>query len=329
MVFNLASSKGMASGDMEDIGLMGPVEDLSEEALAQTFFFPAELIGGSCPQVKGEEEMLAWNAAAEACDSERIHFVWRAHEERVWYLAVRSSDLASHPHSWCPFASLLPGMPDANLPPVIYTYYSDEAAILMAVEKDSLHIIRSTSSVIKAKAERLSREMGNADTVDLIPDTIVKLKAKGWNSLSLLENRARRFFALASVLSALTIILASFFIWFSATVSQLAYKANLNELQARTNAAVMQLQQTAMELRTSGLREQIANFNTLNESLVNIEGWLKRYSYENNQVKWWAIVPQNLTSDRIQELKAQTIETSPEGLIIANSKASVIRKNQK
>ncbi len=298
----------------------------SEELLAQTFYFPNDLIGGSCPQVKGEEEMLAWNAAAEACDSERVHFVWRVHEGRVWYLAVRSADMASHATSWCPFASLLPGTQDAHLPPVIYTYYTEEAAIMMAVEQDNLQVIRGTTSIIRAKAERIAREIGNVEIVDLVPDSIVKLKPMDWESLSLLENRARRFFAFALVMTAIAVTAVSFFIWFSASVAQLTYKADLSMLARRTNDSVMQLQQNAQILRTSEFREQVAGFATLNEKLVGVNGWLRRYSIENGQVKWWATVPDNLTSDRIQELGAQSIEMSPEGNVIANAKDAVVRK---
>jgi hypothetical protein len=297
-------------------------------AEADIYFFPPEMIGGSCPAVKGDEEALAWNAAAEACASERIHFVWQVAEERVWYLAVRSSDLASHAKTWCPFASVLPGMPDAQPAPVIYTYYSDEAAILMAVDKDSLQIIRASSSVIRAKAERLSRDMGQAKMVDLVPEVVVTLKAQMWESLSLLEDRARRFFALISVSSAVFVILISAFIWFSASVAQLAYHADMKALKTNTDNALMQLQQTAMVLRTSDMREQIATFNRLNEGLVGLQGWLKLYYLKENKVKWWAVVPENLTSNRIQEIGAQTIETSPEGLIIANSPDAVLKKGQ-
>ena len=133
----------------------------ADEAL-QSFYFPAEVIGGSCPVVKGDEEAVAWHAAAEACATERIHFVWRVHDDRIWYLAIRSEDLASHSKSWCPFASLLPGAPDAYDAPIVYTYYTDESATLMAVQRDGLQIIRGSSSIIKAKAERISRENGNA-----------------------------------------------------------------------------------------------------------------------------------------------------------------------
>jgi hypothetical protein len=300
---------------------------MADEVL-QTVHFPKEMIGGSCPVVKGEEQAIAWNAAAEACASERIHFVWRVYDNRVWYLALRSEDLASTSKSWCPFASLLPGGADAHASPVIYTYYSDEAATLMSVEKDALQIIRGTSSVVKAKAERLAREFGHTDIIDLVPDKIITLKPVAWESLSLLENRARRFMGLASVAAAIITTLLAAVIWFMASVAQLAYKADMTELQNRTAASLVQLQQNAMVLRTSEMREQIANFNKLNESLINAQGWLKLYLLKEGKVRWWAVVPDNMTSDRIQELAAQNIERNEEGLVIANGKDSYVRKGQ-
>ncbi len=322
MSFSSGSDRDVNASVLEASAL-----SIADEAL-RTFYFPPEMIGGSCPAVKGDEEAIAWNAAAEACASERIHFVWRVYEDRVWYLALRSEDLASHSKTWCPFASLLPGSPDSLEAPVIYTYYSDEAATLMSVDKEGMQIIRGTSSVVRAKAERLSREMGSADIVDLIPDRIVALKPAMWESLSLLENRARRFMAFASVLTAIAVTALSIFVWFMASVTQLAYRSELKDLEHRTSESLMQLQQSAMILRTSDMREQIANFNKLNENMIGAQGWLKLYFLKDNNVKWWGVVPQNLTSDRIQEIGGQTIENGDEGLIIANSKDSYIRKGQ-
>ena len=322
MTFTSVSDRDVNTSVLEAAAL-----STADEAL-RTFYFPPEMIGGSCPVVKGEEESIAWNAAAEACASERIHFVWRVHDDRVWYLALRSEDLASHSKTWCPFASLLPGAPDGFEAPVIYTFYSDEAATLMAIEKESLQIIRGTSSVIKAKAERMARETGTADIVDLIPDRIIALRPVVWESLSLLENRARRFMGFASVLTAIAVVALSIFVWFMASVTQLAYRSDLKELRDRTAQSLMQLQQTAMVLRTSDMREQIANFNKLNESLIGAQGWLKLYLLKDNKVRWWGVVPVNLTSDRIQDLGGQTIEQNDEGLVIANGKDSYLHKGQ-
>src|SRR6202012_5949472 len=73
--------------------LVGPVDTSGD------FYFPPDLIGGTCPRIAGEEEEIVWNAAAEACDTERVHVIWRSVGNRIWYLAVRSSDLASHPNT--------------------------------------------------------------------------------------------------------------------------------------------------------------------------------------------------------------------------------------
>jgi hypothetical protein len=131
-----------------------------------------------------------------------------------------------------------------------------------------------------------------------------------------------------AVASAISVITIAMIVWFFASMSQLTYRASLDDVQTRTQQAVTQLQQAAMVLRTSEMREQIAAFNRLNESLVGVQGWLKLYSLQGSVLKWWAIVPENLTSNVIQELGAQTIGTNEEGLIIANGKDSVMRKGQ-
>jgi len=70
---------------------------------------PAELVAGSIPHISGAEEEGVWNAAVQACGTERIHFTYTAHEGKCWYLATPSSALASYPDSWCPLAAALPG----------------------------------------------------------------------------------------------------------------------------------------------------------------------------------------------------------------------------
>jgi hypothetical protein len=174
----------------------------------------------------------------------------------------------------------------------------------------------------------MAREMSGGELFDLVPDVIIGLKAVPWESLSLLEDRARRFLAIGSVLTGVLLTLGAFFVWFLASVTSLTYRADLADLQTRTQAAAIQLQQSAMVLRTSEMREQIAKFNELNEKLINLQGWLKLYLLKDGKVMWWAVVPPNLTSQPIQELGAQTLETIDEGLVIANGKESYMHKGQ-
>lgn len=169
------------------LGGIGALED---------YYFPADLIGGCCPRVVGEEQEIVWNAAAEAADTERVHIVWQAVGDKIWYLAVQSIEQSSHPNTWCPFASLLPGLKDAAKPPIVYTFYSDEMATMMTVLPDGLQIHRGTSSVVRAKAERVARENHDAPIVDLVPDRIADLTPFPWYSLSLLKSAHAVFWQL-------------------------------------------------------------------------------------------------------------------------------------
>lgn len=283
------------------------------------YYFPSELIGGTCPRVPGEEEDIIWNAAAEACDSERVHVVWQSVESKIWYLAVRSSELASHPNTWCPFASLLPGMKDAIAPPVCYTYYSDESAAMMIVTADGLQIYRGTSLIVRAKAERSAREMGDAPIIELVPDKIMRLVAVPWYSLSLFEERARRVLAAAAVFSALILAGLSFIIWLFGSMSLIASKHDLTATLDQTQTKTMELMRTVEKLRSSPMREQLAAFAELNDSLLAVNGMLQVYEIKDNKPRWRAIVPLNVTADRINEMGGKNIETTDQGVAIGNA----------
>ena len=283
------------------------------------FYFPPDVIAGCCPRVVGQEENIVWNAAAETCDTERVHIVWQSSETKIWYLAVRSSAVASHTGSWCPFASLLPGMKNASPPPVCYTYYSDETATMMAVSADSLQIFRGTALVVRAKAERTARDMDNAPIIELVPDKIMGLTPVPWYSVSLFEDRARRILAALSVVVALTFAGFSFLIWLSASMSLITAKHDLTETLDRTKSKTMELMRTVERLRTSKMREQLSGFADLNDGLLSINGFLEVYEITGNKARWRAIIPSNVTADRITELGGKNIEVTPEGVAIGNN----------
>lgn len=283
------------------------------------YYFPSELIGGTCPRIVGEEEQIVWNAAAEACDTERVHVVWQSVENKIWYLAVRSSELASDGGTWCPFASLLPGMKDAAPLPVCYTYYSDETATMMVLTHDGLQIYRGTILVVRAKAERTSRELGNVPIIDLVPDRILQLTPVPWYSLSLFEERARRLLAAFAVLTAIGLITLSFFVWLLASMSLLSAQHSLKDAQDRTRDKTMELMGTVEHLRASPMREQLAKFTELNDGLIAVNGYLEVYEIKDGKTRWRAIIPTNVTADRINELGGKTIETTAQGVAVGNT----------
>lgn len=299
-----ASSIGKAL--MGDVGALGD------------FYFPIGLIGGCCPRVAGEEEDIVWNAAAEAADTERVHIVWQASGDKIWYLAVPSGEIASKPNTWCPFASLLPGMPDALEPPTLYTFYSDETATMMTVLRDGLYIHRGTSSVLRAKAERTSRELGGAPVIDLVPDRIEKLTPVPWYSVSLFEERARRILATLSLLLAILFGGVAVLVWFAAAMSAVTTRVDLEEIRQRSEVKSLQFLQSVQSLRASPLREQIAAFTDVNDGLLGLNGYLEMYTIKDGKPIWRAILPANVTSERIKDLGGQTLDATVQGTVIGN-----------
>ena len=307
----MKSNVDTSSSIMRALG--GPI------TLIEEFYFPPDIIGGMCPQVPGDEEDIAWNAAAEVCDSERVHIVWQTFDSRVWYLAIRSSELASHPNSWCPFAALLPGMKEALTPPVCYTYYGDEMATMMTVTEDGLQVYRGTNAIVRAKAERTARELGNASLVDLQPDKIVSYEPVPWYSASLFEDRARRILALVSVGGSLILTGFAFMIWLMAGVSLVAARADLTDVTTRTQAKTLELMKTAQDLRATPVRDALTKFVDLNEKLLDLNGYLEAYVIKDDKTRWRAIVPSNITADRINAIEGKTIDTKPNGTVIGNA----------
>ncbi len=287
------------------------------------YYFPTEIIGGCCPRIEGEEEEIVWNAAAEASDSERVHVVYQAKGDKIWYLAVRSLEMASHPNTWCPFASLLPGMKDSRTPPVCYTYYSDEAATMMTITSDGLQIHRGTSSVVRAKAERASRALGDAPVIELVPDLINKLTPVPWQSMSLFEDRARRILAALAVVSGISFAGLAFVIWFFATMAMISAHTDMKETRQRTEEKTVRLMQSVQNLRASPMREQLAKFSDLNDGLLSVNGFLEIFQIKSGKIVWRAIVPPNITSNRITEIGGQTLETNAQGTVIGNSREAL------
>ncbi|MBV8061936.1 MAG: hypothetical protein JO126_06790 [Alphaproteobacteria bacterium] len=305
-------------------GVISSVSSLAKALVGTTgaieeAYFPPDVVGGTCPRVVGEEEEIVWNAAAEACDSERVHVVWQSFENRIWYLAVKASDIASHPNSWCPFAAVLPGGREARPAPTCYTNYGEEMATMMMVTQDSLQIFRGTNLVVRAKAERTSRENNNALIVEMVPDTIAELTPIPWYSVSLFEDRARRVIAVAAVLSSITLTGLAFLVWFFASLSLVSAKRDLADTQRNIQNKVTDLMAMVQQLHASPVRDQLAKFGDLNEGLLDLNGYLEIYELKNGRERWRAVVPGNVTADRINAIGGKTIDTKPEGTIIGNA----------
>jgi hypothetical protein len=310
-----ADSKTVASESSLSLmrTLTGAVTDVGD------FYFPPDVVGGVCPRVGGEEEAVVWNAAAESCDSERVHVVWQSAGTCIWYLAVKSGDLASHPDSWCPLAALLPKPKDLTGLPALYTYFGEELAVLMVVTVDELHIFRGTAAVIRAKAERLAREYGEkANIVNIDLFRIGQMAPVPWYSASLFEDRARRILAAASVFVSLAIVGLSFIVWLLASMAMISSRNDLSEAAARTEIKALALMQDAENMRSSPLRTEIVKFLNVNDGLLKLNGFLTVYEINKKTTRWRALVPPSATADKITAMGGKSIETTDKGVAIGN-----------
>ena len=266
----------------------------------------------------GEELELVWNAAAEACDTERVHVVWQAFGTRIWYLAVRSADLSSHTDTWCPLAALLASVKEKEGLPILYTFFGEEIATLMVLTEEDLNVFRGTAPVIRAKAERLSRDLNEAPVINLDPYRMEQLAPVPWFSISLFEDRARRVLATVSVLGSLIVAGISFLVWLSASMSMVTAHRDLFETTKRTQAKSMELMRQAEEMRSSPLRSQVEKFLNINDSLLALNGFLDVYEIKDKKTRWRANVPPSATADRITDMGGRNIETNDQGVVIGN-----------
>lgn len=91
-------------------------------------YLPQDIVGGVIPHVSGTEDEAVWNAASQACGTEKVHYVYSIDGGRIWYLACPSASLSSNPDSWCPLAAALPGNSEHWDKETVYLYEQEGLA---------------------------------------------------------------------------------------------------------------------------------------------------------------------------------------------------------
>lgn len=86
-----------------------------------------------------------------------------------------------------------------------------------------------------------------------------------------------------------------------------------------TQSKTMELMANVEKLRSSPMREQLATFADLNDNLLAVNGYLQVYEIKDNKPRWRAVIPNNVTADRINEMGGKNIETTAQGVAIGNA----------
>ena len=173
-------------------------------------FLPSELIGGSIPYIAGMEDEGVWNAAAQACGTERVHYCYTIDEGRCWYLATPSSSLASNPGSWCPLAAALPGNSEYWDRQTVYIYESEGTAGALRWDQETgrLQIYLGVSRTILPRIQSME--------ANFVTINAEAAKPVEWKNQALNQERLSRMLVKGLFYTGATALAFSMLVWVGA-----------------------------------------------------------------------------------------------------------------
>ncbi|MCI5061206.1 MAG: hypothetical protein MRY79_09110 [Alphaproteobacteria bacterium] len=248
-------------------------------------FLPQELVGGSIPQVAGTEEESVWNAASQACGTEKVHFSYTVEGGRCWYIACPSSSLASHPDSWCPLAAALPGNSEFWDRETVYLYEQEGLASALRWDPDTgrMQVFLGAGRTLLPRIQSMDANFVtvNAEMADVVP----------WKNRMMMTEKLSR--ATARMLLIIGIILSLFI--FSILVFQYVLtntvKRDLKKVKAETNRVSQQLMIEAYNALQSDTIKHMVRIQELLDELRTIDGTLVKYEVKGKKLTWEVLVP--------------------------------------
>ncbi len=264
-------------------------------------YLPNELVGGSVPYVMGTENEAVWNAAAQACGTERVHYCFTVDEGRCWYLATPSSALASYPYSWCPLAAALPGNSEYWDKETVYLYEQEgqASALRWDPETHRMQMFLGPARTILPKIQSMDANFVtiNPEMADSVP----------WVNYSLRTDQLSRASGRILLYSGLLacVLVATFIAAVHIRANMLEPK--LEEARKETQAASELLLTRARDQFKNTATEHMIRIQELLDTLVQIEGTLVRYEvYPDGRVEWDALVPRSFSSGDYNKLRGVT-----------------------
>ncbi len=263
--------------------IAGEVADFKENLSP---YLPQELVGGSIPQVPGTEDEAIWNAASQACGTERVHYCYTVEEGRCWYLASPSSSLASNPDSWCPIAAALPGNSEYWDRETVYLYEQEgmASALRWDPETGRMQVFTGAARTLLPRIQSM-----DANFVTINPDVAQQVP---WRNRALRTEKLSRATARALLGIALVInLVAALILLFQFAYTNMV-KRDLEKVQARTEEASQKLMANAYDALQSDTIRHMVRIQELLDALQVIDGTLLRYEVKKKDVEWEALVPQ-------------------------------------
>lgn len=265
--------------------LAGETQDFNANLLP---YLPQDLLGGSLPHIPGTEDEAVWNAASQACGTERINYVYSIDEGRVWYLACPAASLASNPDSWCPLAAALPGNSEYWDRETVYLYEQEglASALRWDPETERMQVFLGASRTILPRVQSMDANFVtiNAD----VADTVV------WRNRALRTEKLSRAVIRMLILSGMVVNLIAVLILFINIVSIGFVSRDLADVKAKTDKAALELVESAANVMQSDSIRHMVRVQQLLDKVALSNGYLVRYEVSGKRTEWSAIVPTSL-----------------------------------
>lgn len=248
-------------------------------------YLPHELVGGSVPYVAGTEEEAVWNAASQACGTEKVNFTYTVEDNYCWYIACPSSALASAPDSWCPLAAALPGNSEYWDKETVYIYEQEGLASALRWDADTgrLQVFLGAGRTLLPRIQSMDANFAtiNAEAAQVAP----------WHNRMMNTERLSRASAKLLLLSGIVmnfLILAFLAFQF---VSTNTIERDLAQVKTSTQRASQEILLQAYKATQSDTIKHMVRIQELLDDLRSVDGTLVKYEVNGRSVVWEALVP--------------------------------------
>lgn len=254
-------------------------------------YLPQEMVGGSVPHIPGSEEEAVWNAAAQACGTEKVHYCYSVDEGRIYYLACPSSMIASNPDSWCPLAAALPGNSEYWDRETVYLYEQEGVASALRWDPETgrMQVFLGASRTILPRIQSMDANFVTVNPLvaDMVP----------WRNRNLKTEKLSRATARMLVYSGLMVNLAAVSILVFNYVAINLKERNLALVQSETSRASNDLMLNAYNAMQSDTIRHMVRIQEILDQLAKVDGTLVKYDVKGNDVVVEALVPQAFAND--------------------------------
>ena len=262
---------------------------------------PLDLVGGSVPYIAGTEEGAVWNAAVQACGTERVHYVYTVESGRCWYLAVPSAALGSYPDSWCPLAAALPGNSEYWDRETVYLYEQEgqAAALRWDPETSRMQLFLGPSRTILPRIQSMD---ANFVTINPLMAQMVP-----WRNKDLRADQASRAAGRLLVFTGLSVCLLALAGMIITYLVSAVLHPRLENARAETDTAANTLMVNAANALENDVTKHFNRIQELLDALYSIKGTLVKYEVvAGGAVEWVALVPPAYTAGSNEALRGST-----------------------